>query len=558
MRRIVTYWLLILTGIVTMAGKPGDLYSTLDKRLAGQASDRLIEQGLDYFNRDVPDSALECFAIVANRRHTAAPNDTAQMKFSARALKDMGNIYKDYYPDYLEASKCYQACMDIAQKYHFDDIRAMAINGLTSLEISNVYLYQETPHIEDTILTRYSHALDIAIASGLDDEQLAIIANNIAICAYSYNKAQEFQPVMEKFLRDKGDHTSQPIVLAKRLCQAVIAHARGDSEMAIELLDQALEQATVGRDIVRLNTIKFFILGEMGKDEDAVATYKNVEQYASGHDRHILMADVYHNLMVFYRSRGNDQEADKYEQLALKEQNLILSKGRLIDMNEQKFLLRIDEANKQAERLAYQNRIKARILWVITAFVLLLVASWLLIYRKYRQVKEKNRLLYQRSLDVLQAEQDKLEAVEQQQEKKHTSTLPMDEEAQSELLHRIFIIMETYPEVYQEYFTLDRLAELADSNRNYVSKVINERYQCSFNNLLAEYRVKEVCRRMHDTRYDNYTIEALADSVGIKSRSNFQAHFKRVTGLTPSAYWRMARNNETPSLPTTPTNDTPI
>lgn len=558
MRRIVTYWLLILTGIVTMAGKPGDLYSTLDKRLAGQASDRLIEQGLDYFNRDVPDSALECFAIVANRRHTAAPNDTAQMKFSARALKDMGNIYKDYYPDYLEASKCYQACMDIAQKYHFDDMRAMAINGLTSLEISNAYLYQETPHIEDTILTRYSHALDIAMASGLDDEQLAIIANNIAICAYSYNKGQEFQPVMEKFLRDKGDHTSQPIVLAKRLCQAVIAHARGDSEMAIELLDQALEQATVGRDIVRLNTIKFYILGEMGKDEEAVATYKNVEQYAIGHDRHILMADVYHNLMVFYRSRGNDQEADKYEQLALKEQNLILSKGRLIDMNEQKFLLRIDEANKQAERLAYQNRIKARILWVITAFVLLLVASWLLIYRKYRQVKEKNRLLYQRSLDVLQAEQDKLEAVEQQQEKKHTSTLPMDEEAQSELLHRIFIIMETYPEVYQEYFTLDRLAELADSNRNYVSKVINERYQCSFNNLLAEYRVKEVCRRMHDTRYDNYTIEALADSVGIKSRSNFQAHFKRVTGLTPSAYWRMARNNETPDLPTTPTNDTPI
>lgn len=547
MRRIVTYWLLILTGIVTMVGKPGDLYSTLDKRLAGQASDRLIEQGLDYFKRDVPDSALECFAIVANRRHTAAPNDTAQMKFSARALKDMGNIYKDYYPDYLEASKCYQACMDIAQKYHFDDMRAMAINGLTSLEISNAYLYQETPHIEDTILTRYSHALDIAIASGLDDEQLAIIANNIAICAYSYNKAQEFQPVMEKFLRDKGDHTSQPIVLAKRLCQAVIAHARGDSEMAVELLDQALEQATVGRDIVRLNTIKFFILGEMGKDEEAVATYKKVEQYASGHDRHILMADVYHNLMVFYRSRGNDQEADKYEQLALKEQNLILSKGRLIDMNEQKFLLRIDEANKQAERLAYQNRIKARILWVITAFVLLLVASWLLIYRKYRQVKEKNRLLYQRSLDVLQAEQDKLDVIEQQQERR--SNTPLNDEQQSELLHRVFIVMETCPEVYQENFTLGRLAELTGAVRNYVSQVINDRYNCSFNNLLAEYRVKEACRRMHDKSYNNYTLEALGASVGIKSRSNFVVHFRRVTGMTPSAYWRMARNDEAPQQP---------
>ena len=41
--------------------------------------------------------------------------------------------------------------------------------------------------------------------------------------------------------------------------------------------------------------------------------------------------------------------------------------------------------------------------------------------------------------------------------------------------------------------------------------------------------------------YGNYTIEAISESVGFKSRSTFVTSFKRITGLTPSQYQRMAR-----------------
>ena len=528
------------------APRRGDLPLPLDNRLTTLSSRQLVDMGIDYLNRVVPDSAMMCFTLVANRRFDTKNKE--QLKLSTRAIKEIGNLYKDHYCNYLEASKFYNQALDLSREHGFRDMETMCLNHLNSLEVANADIYERHPNVEDSILNQYMRLLDMGFDSGLEDSQLAVIANNIAVVSYGYDKTPQCRGAINKFLRATSGNRSSAIVLAKLLCEAVLERDNGNVRRAVELIDSAIKQAPYVNDQLRLNTMQFFLLDELGDDELAIKVYERCEQYAQEHDRHVLLADIYLNMMDFYRNRGNDAAADKYEKLLLREKNFVLTKGQLIDMNEQKFLLQIDQVNKEAERLAYQNSTKARILWIITAFVLLLAASLLLLYRKYRQIKQKNRELYHRNLDVLQAEQEKLEAMTAKTPTARTG-IPLGDEAQSELLHRIFIIMETNPEVYQEYFTLDRLAELADSNRNYVSQVINERYQCSFNNLLAEYRVKEACRRMHDTSYNTYTLEALAASVGIKSRSNFQSHFKRVTGLSPSVYWRMARNGEAPTLP---------
>ena len=40
------------------------------------------------------------------------------------------------------------------------------------------------------------------------------------------------------------------------------------------------------------------------------------------------------------------------------------------------------------------------------------------------------------------------------------------------------------------------------------------------------------------------TLQAVGESVGFKSVSNFIAAFKKTTGLTPSTYQKIARSNE--------------
>lgn len=60
--------------------------------------------------------------------------------------------------------------------------------------------------------------------------------------------------------------------------------------------------------------------------------------------------------------------------------------------------------------------------------------------------------------------------------------------------------------------------------------------------LLNEKRIKVACQRLMDTdKYGNLTIEAVIADLGFKSRSTFSKTFKRITGLTPGEFQRLAK-----------------
>ena len=125
---------------------------------------------------------------------------------------------------------------------------------------------------------------------------------------------------------------------------------------------------------------------------------------------------------------------------------------------------------------------------------------------------------------------------------------PMDEQAKEELLRHIHHAMESHDEIYDEGFSLDQLAGLIDANPNYVSQVINEKKGCNFKAFINNYKIKEACRRLSDPdNYGTYTIEAIGQSVGFGSRTNFYATFKKFTGMTPAAYQRIAQDKSSDS-----------
>ena len=72
--------------------------------------------------------------------------------------------------------------------------------------------------------------------------------------------------------------------------------------------------------------------------------------------------------------------------------------------------------------------------------------------------------------------------------------------------------------------------------RHFVSEVINEHMGKNFYNLVNEYRIEEVKRRIVDPEYSNLTILAIAYDSGFNSKSSFNTIFKEKTGMTPSEY----------------------
>jgi YesN/AraC family two-component response regulator len=144
-------------------------------------------------------------------------------------------------------------------------------------------------------------------------------------------------------------------------------------------------------------------------------------------------------------------------------------------------------------------------------------------------------------LENEERERKQREALEQLQHE-HYKDSKLDEETKSDLSMRITLVMENNEEVYSPNFTVDRLAELAQMKRKQASQVISEVFGCNFNTLLNSYRMKEACKRMNDLEhYGNLTLAAIANSVGIKSSDNFRVIFKKMVGLSPSEYLRIAK-----------------
>lgn len=116
------------------------------------------------------------------------------------------------------------------------------------------------------------------------------------------------------------------------------------------------------------------------------------------------------------------------------------------------------------------------------------------------------------------------------------------EASTEELGKRIEEVMESSDKWLDPDFSISSLASLAGVNAKYVSACINNRYGKNFRTFINEYRIHTALRRMSDTEnYGNYTIGAIAESVGFRSSTNFIAAFKKLPGVTPSHYLRLAK-----------------
>jgi AraC-like DNA-binding protein len=89
------------------------------------------------------------------------------------------------------------------------------------------------------------------------------------------------------------------------------------------------------------------------------------------------------------------------------------------------------------------------------------------------------------------------------------------------------------------YFTnpdasLKGFAELVDVAQNDLFRFINNKFSCSFNDLVQQRRIELYLELVSKRENQNFTIEALAKEVGFASRTTFYVAFKKFHGGMPS------------------------
>lgn len=110
------------------------------------------------------------------------------------------------------------------------------------------------------------------------------------------------------------------------------------------------------------------------------------------------------------------------------------------------------------------------------------------------------------------------------------------------LLTRIRKALKDQTVLFNPDFSLNMLAQIVKSNTKYVSWVINQTYDKNFKTLLNELRVQAATKMLDDYEtYGKYTIQAISEETGYKSSTSFIVAFKKIIGMTPSVYQKLAK-----------------
>lgn len=84
--------------------------------------------------------------------------------------------------------------------------------------------------------------------------------------------------------------------------------------------------------------------------------------------------------------------------------------------------------------------------------------------------------------------------------------------------------------------TLSWIAKEMDISDKNLSKYINHNLQTSFYNLINQHRLDEFIHQIKDPKNKIYSLIALANQCGFKSKTSFYSYFKAKTGMTPSQF----------------------
>lgn len=555
--RILALLLLALLSSQAIAAT-NDVAISLYSRWEHLPSERLMKMGEQYCNvTHQPDSALVCFSIVANRYYQGHRSHE-DIEWSIGAMALMSAMYAHEFYDYSKAVSCNLIAKEWAEKHqskkYLTDIYEY------DAQIQNLLANTNGQTFSKEALELHQKAFYAARDIKNWNKMVLSFINMMTETIFQDEEAligKEMDIVQKTEIPD----TTLNLQYARCLINVVREwDNKPDSAMLHlkQLLVIADNQKIASLKFLGKNTANLYIaLWYANNDqiEKAIALFHENEKLAKEQSDLLALNDAYNFLSNSYHIAHDEANAQRYRLLYLEGKNELLTKRKLGGVNEALFHYELDKKNEQVREMAYREQMKSRVMWGALAFAVVLLVVLALLWLNYRRVQERNRQLYNKSLEMLRADEEKRELIERLQ----SQSLPAEEVSpyapseapqregklgearQSDILHRVFLVMETCDEIYSPDFSLTRLAELVGDTRNNVSEAINLRYQGNFNALLNEYRIKEACRRFNDrANYGQLTIEGIGQSVGFKSRSAFSTVFKQIVGLTPGAYQRQS------------------
>ena len=523
--------------------------------------DSLLSLADRYYQSRAVDTALVCYSLVALK---GAEGDRHEKELAIEGYLGTFKIYDLHYCNYPKAFESLILAQEICKKLGIEKSRIYFDFGMiydSIRERKDADMHKETvDYFRKAFFAAYDEGdidvLEYAFANLLN---LQVDQDTIEDLKQEWELYKQKDALLIDALKQFNG------LFYHQLCdirEGNLTEALHQNDLQIELLNNKIKEIRFWLTTYTLRSRIFF---EMKQPDKATSCLRNLyEQRIKSDESKDVKMECFYTLSEYYQRAGDKAEAQRFHTMYLEMKDSLLNSSQMKSIGELQFLEEINQLTNTIKRAEQQRKVFTG--YAIATFVVLLALGLFsfLIAKTNRRLRRQTEALYNKNQELIeQQNRNKLQRkelehqlieVDTPEEKKQerqngdntkyrNSNLSEDDKTVIEA--KILNVMENSHEIFSPDFSIDNLANMIGSKRWHVSQVINERYQCNFNTFLNRYRIMEACRQLSDiANYGHLTIEAIANGVGLKSRSAFTVAFKRITGLTPSEYQNVARSRE--------------
>jgi len=504
----------VITLIMFGYAQSNDFYSNI-KLLSEK---ELFDAGNAYFEKNSNDTALVYYNLLIN---TSVKNtDFEQQKRVIGALSNAAAIYF-FMCDYRSAYELLIKALRICEKTNYEPLTSVVFSN-----IGNVYFRFEK---FDIAKIYYTKALNLC----KDSANMVAILNNLGASDVESNHLDSAYYWLNKSLIISKQHNNANLYSTlNSLASLYEKRALYDSAFFFYRLSltETRNSKNIEKEAQNLSDLgKLFY--KMNKIDSALFYINLSNDIAKEKNYPGILADNFLTLSKIEDADGNTKNAYKHYKNYVDLRDSIYNTDKFNEISQLQRLYEVSKTNEQIEQLIVDKH-KQKVIWVTTLTVLLLVSGVLLfVFFQKRKLNIAYKTLFEKNIEIIKLQE---KPTEKEFEKYKRSALSDD--LQNELLNKILTLMEDTAIICNTDFSLDKLAELTQSNHAYVSQVINTALKKNFRSFLNSYRIREAQRLFANFDIAKYTIESVASQVGYKSPTTFRDAFKEITGVSPNYY----------------------
>lgn len=458
--------------------------------------------------------------------------DTTYKLLIASYYNVKGNIYMNLV-DYAKALGFFQKALDILQQESLTNQTAIILNNL-----GNIHCKMKNFKLG---IDYYKKEMEII----RDSPNIMAVLGNLINLGNAYGEIDDYENAVMTFsqakdLAEKGGNIRDMAYVNANL--GLLYYKTDTFHIALELLKQAKVQAKEVND----NYLLVKILSNLGKTCASLKRFNEAMIYAEESmvlakklQNPSFIATALNSFISIYHEMGNYKKATEHyaRLLAINEniyteeqQQKIAELETLYNVKEKENQIAIlDKENELQKQITKNQKQKANFLIFVA---LLLIVVIILIIRQLNKSQKNNKELTRKNLELMNIEKEK--------EKLKNKDGKYLEDKKEDIINKLEDLFENEKIYRSQDITMDTVASKLNTNRSYLSGIVNSYYKCNFKTIINRLRVKDARIFLVEDSYRNYTIEAIAHEVGFVSKSVFNTVFKNETGITPSIFRRNA------------------